>query len=59
MKLKDYIEHQYNGNLSAFALTQGVRYDQVRRWLKRNCMVIDGVIYCPISKQIKKGLNDE
>jgi hypothetical protein len=54
MKLKNYIEHQNNGNLSAIALTHGVRYDQVSRWLKRNCMVIEGVIYCPISKQIKK-----
>lgn len=50
-----HIVHHHNGNTSAFARTQGVRYDQVTRWLRRNCMVIDGKVYCEVSK---KGLKD-
>ena len=53
MKLTNYIAEHYNGNTSAFARTQGVRQDQVARWLKRNCMVIDGVVYCEVSKANK------
>ena len=55
MKLNDYITEHYNGNISAFARTQDVRYDQVTRWLKRDCMVIDGKVYCQVSKANKKG----
>lgn len=50
MKLTDYIKTHHNGNISAFARTQDVRYDQVTRWLKRNGMIIDGVVYCEVSK---------
>ena len=53
MKLTDYIKEHHNVNISAFARTQGVRQDQVGRWLKRNCMVVDGVVYCEVSKQVK------
>ena len=53
MKLTNYIQEQHNNNASAFARTQGVRQDQVARWLKRNCMVIDGVVYCEVSKANK------
>lgn len=52
MKLKHYIDQQYEGNISAFARTQGVRYDQVTRWLKMGCIMIDGKVYCP--KKIAK-----
>ena len=53
MKLSDHITEHHNDNISAFARTQGVRQDQVSRWLKRNCMVVDGVVYCEVSKQVK------
>ena len=59
MKLSEYIQTHHNGNISAYAKTLGVRHDQVGRWLKRGCMVIDGDIYCPISKRVSKGLSDE
>ena len=50
MKLSEYIDTHpcFNGNISAYARTQGVRYDQVARWIKRGCMVIDGRVYCPV-----------
>ena len=51
--LNIFIYQRHNGNKSAFARTQGVRQDQVARWLKRNCMVIDGVVYCEVSKANK------
>ena len=61
MKLFNYIKDKYNGNTSAFARTQGVRQDQVARWLKRNCMVVDGVVYCEVSKvsKVNKKLKNE
>ncbi len=58
MKLTNHITEHYNGNTSAFARTQGVRQDQVARWLKRNCMVIDGVVYCEVSKANKKQIKE-
>jgi len=51
--LNDRIESNHNGNTSAFARTQDVSESQARRWLKRNCVVIDGIVYCEVSKQIK------
>ena len=51
--LRSFILNKHNGNISAFARTQGVRQDQAARWLKRNCVVIDGAVYCEVSKQIK------
>jgi len=52
--LTDKIQTHHNGNISAYAKTLGVRYDQVSRWLKRDCMVIDGKVYCAVSKQVKE-----
>ena len=61
MKLSDYINSHpiFNGNTSAFARTQSVRQDQVARWLKRNCMVVDGVVYCEVSKASKTKADKE
>ena len=53
MNLNEHIQTHHNGNTSAFARTQDVSESQARRWLKRNCVVIDGTIYCEVSKQIK------
>ena len=51
MKLNNYIQEQHEGNISAFARTQSVRQDQVTRWLKRNCVVENGIVYCEVSKK--------
>lgn len=53
MNLNEHIQTHHNGNTSAFARTQDVSESQARRWLKRNCVVIGGTIYCEVSKQIK------
>ena len=53
MKLIDYIQQQHNGNVSAFAKSQGVKPFQVDRWLKRDCVWRDGGIWCRITKQAK------
>ena len=57
ISLSEYIQAHHNGNISAYAKTLGVRYDQVGRWLKRDCMVIDGKVYCVVSKQVKDKVN--
>ena len=52
--LQLFILDKHKGNISAFARTQDVRQDQVGRWLKRNCAVVDGVVYCEVSKKVNK-----
>mgnify|MGYP003629973711 CR=1 FL=1 len=59
MKIDKYIQEHHSGNISAFARTQGVRQDQAARWLKRNCMVVDGIVYCEVSKANKEKLNEQ
>ena len=61
MKLSNYIQEHHNGNISAFARTQGVRQDQVGRWIKRSCLFIDGAVYCEVNKNNKQNdlINDE
>ena len=61
MKLTNYIQEHHNGNISAFARTQGVRQDQVGRWIKRDCLFIDGSVYCEANKSNKQNdlINDE
>ena len=54
MNLKQHITEHHNGNLTEFGRTQGVRQDQVARWLKRNCVVENEIVYCEVSKQVKK-----
>ena len=46
-----YIIDEHNNNQSDFARSQGVSQSQARRWLKRRCVVIDGCVYCEVSKQ--------
>lgn len=50
MKLRDYINQHYNGNLAAYARTQDVTYQQVQRWLKYGCIVYEGAVYKPVVK---------
>ena len=59
MKLTNYIKEHHNNNQSDFARSQGVSQSQARRWLKRNCVVIDGAVYCEVSKQTKSGLDNK
>ena len=54
MKLTDHIKEQHSNNISAFARTQGVRRDQVSRWIKRGCLVIDGKVYCEVNNKVNK-----
>lgn len=52
MKLTDYIEkhcHSRNAKLAA-SLEKPVRYDQVSKWIDRNGICIDGVIYCEVAR---------
>ena len=51
--LQSLILSKHNGNVTNFAKSQGVSPSQAGRWLKRNCVVIDGVVYCEVSKQVK------
>ena len=53
MKLINYIQEHHNGNISAFAKSQGVMPNQAQRWLKRDCEIRDGDIWCKITKQVK------
>lgn len=58
MRLINYIAERHDGNTSAFARTQGVQHSQAVRWLKRNCVVIDRLVYCEVSKA-KKAVNND
>lgn len=58
MKLNNYITEHHKGNTSSFARSQHVSESQARRWLKRDCMVIDGKVYCEVSKSNKKRIKE-
>jgi len=53
MKLSNYIQQQYNGNISEFARSQGVLPSQAQRWLKRDCEWHQDGVWCRITKQVK------
>lgn len=53
MKLLDYIQKHYSGNQAAFAKSQDVKPQQVTKWLKMNCIVVEGVLYSPRRELIK------
>jgi DNA-binding transcriptional regulator YdaS (Cro superfamily) len=44
MKLQAYINQRYQGNQAAFARAQGVKPQQVSQWLKKDFLVVDGVL---------------
>ena len=58
-KINEYIQSNHDGNISkmAAALEKPVRYDQVSKWIGRNGICIDGVIYCEVARL--KGLNND
>jgi hypothetical protein len=45
MKLREYIDKKYNGNVSAFARKMGVAQSQAQRWLSYECIWHDGKVY--------------
>ena len=53
MKLSKYIKERHNGNISEFARSQGVLPSQAQRWLKRDCVMTNGDVWCRITKQVK------
>ena len=53
MKLINYIQEHHNGNVSAFAKSQGVLPNQAQRWLKRDCEWHGGAVWCKTTKQVK------
>ena len=54
MKLIEHIKEHHDSNVSEFARLYGVRHDQVGRWVKRECIIEDGKVYCEVSKNVKK-----
>lgn len=54
MTLRDHINQNHNGNLTDFGRTQGVNYQQVQRWLKYGCIMVDGVVYKPVIMEVKQ-----
>jgi hypothetical protein len=57
VKLLDHIEKHYSSNQAAFAKAQGVKPQQVTKWLNMNCIVVEGVLYSPRRELIKVKLN--
>jgi hypothetical protein len=47
MKLIDYINKHHGGNRTRFAEANETRPQQVTKWLRMECIVIDGVLYSP------------
>ena len=52
-RLSDYIQKHYSGNQAAFAKSQDVAPQQVTKWLKMKCIVVDGVLYSPRRELMK------
>lgn len=53
MKLKQYIEEHHGGNVTAYARSYGTTKQQMQKWLKLDCRVIEGIIYRPVAKHKK------
>ena len=53
LELIDYIQEHHSGNQAAFGRAQGVKPQQVGKWLDMGCIVVDGKLYSP-RREIKK-----
>ena len=53
LELIDYIELHHSGNQAAFGRAQGVKPQQVAKWLDMGCIVVDGKLYSP-RREVKK-----
>ena len=56
MKLSDYIKEHHNNNQSEFARSIGVQQSQITRWLKLDCIVVNGELHRKIKELTDKGL---
>jgi len=52
--LKDYINREYGGSQVRFAEANGVKKQQVYKWLVGDFIVVDGVLYSP-RRELKRG----
>ena len=57
MKVKEHIDRYFSGNITHFAESIGKHRQQVQRWIKMDCIVIDGDVYENKSKRGKKDAN--
>ena len=56
MKLKQYIQEHHSGNTTEYAvLVYGTSRQQMEKWLKLDCRVIEGIIYRPVAKHKDRG----
>ena len=53
MNIKNYINENFKGNISEYARSIGKKRQQVDKWLKRDCKVIDGQVYCKVSERVE------
>jgi len=47
MNLKQHINTNFDGNVTAFARSIGTTYQQVQRYIKLDCIWYDGRVYAP------------
>lgn len=47
LALVEYIDQYYAGNKSAFAASQGVKRQQVTKWVNGGFIVVDHVLHSP------------
>ena len=45
--LLEFIDKHFDGNQSAFGRAQGVSRQQVREWVEKDFIVVDGQLYSP------------
>lgn len=45
LTLAEFINEHFYGSQTAFAAAQGVQNPQVTQWLKKNFIVVDGVMF--------------
>ena len=50
MNLKQHIQEHHGGNVTAYAKEYGTSRQQMEKWLKLDCRVIEGIIYRPVAK---------
>jgi len=51
--LKEYINREHGGSQVQFAEANGVKKQQVYKWIVANFIVVDGVLYSP-RRELKK-----
>lgn len=58
MHLADYIEQFFKGVRKDFAAAQGVKPAQITQWLKKDFIVVNGILYSP-RRSIKKEVEND